>query len=299
VGNGLAVAALPLKGIDLARMDGLRFWVKTDVPTALSVVISEKRPGSNYSAICWSTGNTWQPVELTPDDFHLNEGPNDPADPDGKLDLDAAQNIGILDINTVFGPKIDPDSPFLVDSHAGKHSFFLDDFEILTGSKNRPRDSAVLDDFNTPQLQWLTRGGAELKPEGGGMRVIYQQREEQGILLIRQLGKVDLRGKEKLAFDVASDQPTELVMGLEMHAPGMPQGPRYNTTVEVAGGGKVNHREVVLSAFGDGEAELPPIKLDQLKSLTIVDITGQTMNVSGKNSLWIGNIRGAGESAGQ
>ncbi len=120
VGEGLAVAALPLNGTDVSAMDAVRFWMKTDVPTALAVLINEKKPGGDYTAICWSTGNAWQRVELTPGDFHLNAGPNDPRDPDGKLDLDAVQNMGVLDISSIFGAKEDPGSPMVVESHVGK-----------------------------------------------------------------------------------------------------------------------------------------------------------------------------------
>jgi hypothetical protein len=301
VGAPPAVAALPLNGTSIAQMDALHFWMKTDLPTALGVVINEKRPGGNYTAICWSTGNTWQRVELRPGDFHLNEGPNDPADTDGKLDLDAAQNIGIIDLRTVLGSKTDPDLPIVVESHAGKHSLFLDDFEILSGVSNPPRDPAVLDDFATPQLRWLTLGGVELKPEGAGMRALYQQMAERSVLMLRPLGNVDLRGKEWLAFDIASERPAQLLMSFEERAPGKPQGPRYNALVEVVGGGKVNHREILLEAFeygpdspADPDGVLDP---NQLKHFSIMDVTGTITHETVKNSLWIGNIRGAGGTA--
>jgi hypothetical protein len=299
VGDGVAIAALPLLGLDTAHLDALRFWMKTDVPTALAVSLTERSPGGHYSAVFWSTGNTWQQVELSPGDFHLNDGPNDPADPDGKLDMDKLRSIAVLDLNSMIGVRADPAAPYANESHAGPHTFFLDDFELWSGTAAAPKDPAVLDDFSTPQLQWFTRGGAELKPENHGMRVVYQQLAEQGVLLNRFLGKVDLRGKERLAFDIASDKAAELSMSFEMHAPGKAQGSRYNTNVEVEGGGKVNHREVILPAFGDGQADLPPIELNNLKTFTIVDITGQTLGETGKNSLWIGNIHGVGESNNQ
>jgi hypothetical protein len=299
IGAGMAIAALPLRGVDTAHLDAIRFWVKTDMPTALAVVLSEKKPGGNYTAICWSTGNTWQQVELKPSDFSLSDGPNDPADPDGKLDVDALENIGLLDMNSFFGARVDPNSPFVVEPHAGKHTLFVDDFELWTGSAYAAKDPLVVDDFSSPQLQWLTRGGAELRAENGGMRAIYQMPEEQSIFLLRNLSHVDLRGKEWLAFDVSSEQPVELIMTFEMRVPGRPQGARYNASIEVEGGGKVNHREVLLSVFGDGQGELPPIQWDKLKNFSIVDVTAQTQHGTGKNSLWIGNIRAVDGKADQ
>jgi hypothetical protein len=301
VGEGLAVAALPLNGTDVSAMDAVRFWMKTDVPTALAVLINEKKPGGDYTAICWSTGNTWQRVELTPGDFHLNAGPNDARDPDGKLDLDAVQNMGVLDISSIFGAKADAGSPIVVESHVGKHSFSIKDFELLAGAGVARPPKTTIDNYATPQLQWLTLGGAELKPDGAGMRATYEQKDERSVVLLRQIAHVDLRGKESLAFEVASDKPAQLLLTFEELTPGKQQGPRYNLTLEVPGGGKVAHWEVLLSAFERGEDSPEDangkLDLDQLKTFSILDITGTFSHETVKNSLWIGNIRAVGNAA--
>jgi hypothetical protein len=269
--------------------------MKTDAPTALGVIMNEKKPGGNYTATIWSTGNTWQQVELTPADFHLGEAPNDPPDPDGKLDLDQVQGIGLLDLSQILGAaKIN--LPLAVDTHAGKHTLFLDDFELLTAASKRDSDAGVIDDFTTPQLRWITMGGAELQPEGAGIRIRYQQEEERYVVLIRQLPKIDLRGKTRLAFDIASDRPAQLLLAFEEHSPGKPQGPRYNVTVDVLGGGKVDHRAAVLDAF-EAAADGPQdpngkLDLDNLKTFSILDITAATSHEIQKNSLWVGNVRG-------
>jgi hypothetical protein len=299
VGEGLAVAALPLNGTDVSAMDAVRFQMKTDVPTALAVLINEKKPGGDYTAICWSTGNTWQRVELTPGDFHLNAGPNDSPDPDGKLDLDAVQNIGVLDLSSIVGVKVDAGSPIVVESHVGKHSFSIKDFELLAGAGVAGPPKTTIDNYGTPQLQWLTLGGAELKPDGAGMRATYEQKDERSVVLLRQTAHADLRGKESLAFEVASDKPAQLLLTFEELAPGKQQGPRYNLTLEVPGGGKVEHREILLSAFEHGpdspEDANGKLDLDQLKTFSILDITGTFTHQPAGNSLWIGNIRGVGD----
>jgi hypothetical protein len=301
VGDGFAAAALPLKGISIARMDRLQFWIKTDVPTAVAIMMNEKKPGGNYTAICWSTGNTWQRVELTPRDFHLSTGEKDPIDPDGKLDLDAVENIGIIDLSTIFGVRTEKTGPIVVESHAGKHSLSIDDFEVLADSGAATADVAVIDTFETPQLRWLTLGGVDLKPDGGGMRAVYRQTDDQSIVLLRQVTGVDLRGKESLAFEIASGQPAELLFNFEVPAPGKAQGPRYSLTLEVPGGGKIAHREVQLAAFEHAEdsPEDPNgrLVLNQMKNFSILDITGVMTHAEAKNSLWIGNIRGVGDAA--
>lgn len=296
VGEGLAGAALPLAGTDVSKMDAVRFWMKTDVPTGLAILLNEKKPGGDYTAICWSTGNTWQRVELTPADFHLNTGPKDAVDPDGKLDLDAVQNTGVLDISSIFGVK-DPGLPIQFESHVGKHSFSVKDFELVSGSGVAAREKTVIDGFTTPQLQWLTLGGAELKPEGAGMRAVYQQMEEKSVVMLRQMAGADLRGRESLAFDIASEKPAQLVLSFEeVAAPGKQQGPRHNLELEIPGGGKVEHREVLLSAF---DSEDGVMDLGKLKTFSILDATGNFTQVTAKNSLWIGNIRAVGDAPPQ
>jgi hypothetical protein len=296
VGDGIALAALPLLGADVSKMDAIRFWMKTDVPTGLAVIINEKKPGGDYTAICWSTGNTWQQVQLTPADFRLNAGPKDPVDPDGKLDLDAIQNMGVLDIRTIVAVKVDPGSPIVMESHEGKHSFSIREFELVTGSGAAAREKTTIDSFATPQLQWLTLGGVELKPEGSGMRAVYQQVDDRSVAMVRQIAGVDLRAREGLAFDIASEKPAQLVLSFEELAPGKQQGPRHNLEMEVPGGGKVEHREVLLSAFDQGDGT---IDLGKLKTFSILDTTGNFTHETAKNSLWIGNIRAVGDAARQ
>jgi hypothetical protein len=53
--------------------------------------------------------NAWQQVELTPADFALGDGPNDPADPDDKLELDQVEGIAIFDFAHFLGSV--PENP--------------------------------------------------------------------------------------------------------------------------------------------------------------------------------------------
>jgi hypothetical protein len=263
------------------------------------VVLSEKQPGGTYAALCWSTGNTWQQVELLPSDFHLNSGPKDPVDPDGKLDLDAIANLTILDTSIFISGNANP-APLVVESHLGKRTLAIDGFEILSVSGAKAPAKNVIDAFTSPQLQWMTLGGAVMKPESGGLRADYEQFDGKSIIFSRQLANVDLRGMDKLAFDISSEVDTQLLMSFEMQSPGKAQVPRFNALVEVPGGGKVAHREVVLSAFEHGP-DSPEGELDwsKLKAFSMIDITGTATHETAKNSLWIGNIHGVAEQAVQ
>jgi hypothetical protein len=188
-----------------------------------------------------------------------------------------------------------------MESHEGKHSLSIREFELVAESGAAAREKTVVDSFLTPQLQWLTLGGAELKPEGAGMRAVYQQQDGKSVALVRQIAHVDLRGRESLAFDIASERPAQLVLSLEELSPGKQQGRRFNLELEVPGGGKVEHREVLLSAFDQAASDQENGVLDpgKLKTFSIVDATGSYTHETNRNSLWIGNIRGVGDAARQ
>jgi hypothetical protein len=53
--------------------------------------------------------NAWQQAKLTPADFALGDGPNDPTDPDDKLDLDQVEGIATFDFAHFLGSL--PENP--------------------------------------------------------------------------------------------------------------------------------------------------------------------------------------------
>src|SRR5580658_10563226 len=127
--RGQIAAAVTPASPKLAKMQRLRFWVKTDHDTPGAVLLSETKPGGgNYTAWFWAPANTWQQIEMSPADFVLSDGPQDPKDADGKLDLDQLQGVGILDLGLFF-----PAVPSAAPANAGAHTMFIDDFEALGG----------------------------------------------------------------------------------------------------------------------------------------------------------------------
>ncbi len=198
-----------------------------------------------------------------------------------------------------------PNMPIAIDSHTGKHVFYIDDFEVVdTAPAGAPASATdgVIDDFHLSYVDWLTLGGAELsldtsgKPIAGrALKVDYQQREGRYIVLTHILGPMDLRNKNKLAFDIASEKEAQLVISFEERNPGKPRGPTYHVDVQVPGGGKADHREVALSAFQPDQNGLKDpngkLDLDQLKTISILDVTGALTPETARNTLWIGNIQ--------
>lgn len=306
-GKGINLALLPLADVPVGGMKTIRFWLKTERATGVAVILSEKdSDGGRYSAVVWSPRQQWQHVELTPADFMLSEGPNDPKDTDGKLDLDLLQAVGVVDIGQMFAAVQPGDAgPIWIDPHSGAQTLWLDDFEMLdsapVGKSAGKADGIVIDDFARQQLAWLTLGGADLSLDSSGgplkmraLKASYQQIEGRYVLISRPLGRLDLRKMNRLAFDIASDSPAHLVISLEERSPGAEQGPRYIVDIDVPGG-KSDRRELDLAAFQldengpkDANAKLD---LDQIKTISIVDVTAASTQETAKNTFWIGDIR--------
>ena len=271
-----------------ARMQRIRFRARSDYDTALAVVLSEKEPGGRYIASFWAPANTWQEIELTPADFVVTDGPGDPVDADGKLDTDSLQGIGIFDLAEFFAALPDsPEFPVAINRPSGTHTILLEDFRLLSSSRQRP-GAGVIDAFDRDFLQWITLGGMDLKLSYAGnpletraLQAKYQQAEGQFGLLLRPLSNFDLSQATRLAFDIASEHESTLVISLELK-----QGGRYNLTIYPPGGREPFHVNLKLSDF-EGPGKLDPAKL---KSLGITDITVASGGAPATNMIWIGKV---------
>jgi len=283
----IAAAVLPASPA-FDRFQRLRFRARTDYDTAVGVILSEKEPGGRYMASFWSPANTWQEIELTPADFIVNDGPGDPVDADGKLDTDSLQGIGIFDLGEFFGALPDnPEFPVVINRPSGMHSILLEDFRVLSSPRQRP-SAGVIDVFDRDFLRWLTLGGMDLRLSDSGnplrMRALqarYQQVEGQFEVLLRPLSNIDLSKATRLAFDIASEHESTLVVSLELK-----QGARYNLTIYPPGGRELFHVNLKLADF-EGPGTLDPAKL---KSLGITDITAASGGAPATNTIWIGKV---------
>ena len=288
----LALLDLPAPA-SLARARRMRFAVKPDHATAMAVLLMEKKPGGgNYMAWFWAPANQWQTVELTPADFSVTDGPQDPVDADGKLDLDAVESIGILDLAQFFGTlKASASVPVRIDDAAGPHTFFMDHFDLLAG----PRETAAVrnDAMARGFLDWVSPGGMDLKlnvaanPLGErALQASYSHREGQFDLLVRReaghaLGRESK--PERLVFDIASEKEVTLMISLEMKKTGGGEGQRYMLPIYPPGGREVFHVDVKLADFR-GPGTFDP---GQWTSTAILDVT----DADGQNTIWLGNVR--------
>lgn len=279
----IAAAVMPAPPA-LSQMQRLRFWVKTDHDTPGAVLLSEAKPGGgNYTAWFWAPANTWQQIELSPADFVLSDGPQDPKDPDGKLDLDQLQAVGILDLGSFLAPP----------APAAPHTLWVDDFEALGGPAPSAPSSMRIDNFDRGFIPWITSGVMNLKlaaPDNPlhepALEASYDETDAPRPVLLRRIGNHDLSRAGRLDFDVASDEDVTLVVALEVNRPGVAQGPRFTLPIYPPGKREVFHVSVKLEDF-QGQGVLDPA---QLKTLIITDPAGAGDAVGTHNRIWIGKV---------
>jgi hypothetical protein len=277
-----------------ARMQSLRFWARSDHHTAVGVLLTEKEPGGgNYAAWFWAPANTWQAIELTPADFTVTDGPNDPVDADGKLDLDQVEGIAVFDLAQYFSQwPAASKVPMRVAAAAGRHSLLIESFDILSSAPERASAAPGTVPIDLPGrdfLQWISPGEMELQLGGPGsplgpraLQASYQQREGQLELLVRRVGNPQLAQAKRLVFDVASERECTLMIALEMTQPGGGTGPRFTLPVYPPGGREVFHVDLKLEDF-QGAGHFDP---ERWRTIAIVDVSGGDV----KNTLWIGNV---------
>lgn len=296
-----AAAVLPLEAGSLAAMDQVHFWVKTDYPTSVALILREK-DGGNYSAPAWSPGGVWQEVRLELRDFTLGDKATDPPDPDGKLDVDQLQGVGLADIGQLFGAAPpNPDLPIAVSRHPGKHTLLVSGFEMLGGAAER-KDKLAIDQFEGSQLEWISPGGAVMRLDtskdhapAAALEVSYGEAANAIVFFARSLPPEIPANITHISFDIASEKAAQLIFTLQVKGAGHGEGPRYNTSVEVNGGGKSDHRDLALSAFNLAQDGPPDpggeLAISKVKTLAIGDVSAAANSGHGPNKLWISNLR--------
>jgi hypothetical protein len=286
-----SMAVLPAPP-EIGRLRRLRFRVKTDHDTAVAVLLSEKKPGGgNYLATFSCTGGAWQTVELTPGDFSASDGPNDPVDADGKLDLDQVEGVGVVDLAEFFASQLDhPQVPVAIHRPTGPHKLLLSNFELLAGIAPSVRPALAIDSFDRGYLEWVTLGGMKLKLASAAenplktaaLEASYEQSPGPLGIVVHRLSHLDLSPAGGIAFDIASKADATVVVSLELK-----DGRRFYQTIYPPPAQEVFHVSLKFSDFqGTGQLEA-----SKLKSLALTDVSGAEGN-TGPNTLWIGRVEG-------
>jgi hypothetical protein len=287
---------LPTPNNELAKMKSLRFWIKTDHIAAMVVTLQE-RGGGRYNAAFTSPAQQWQHVELTPADFVLAKGNEDPKDPNNQLDLDQVEAVALADIGQFFAQVDELARLFGVPT--GSHRLQMDDFQIgaeaLANASETVDGVWILDTFTRPQLGWLAIGSIALskangKPlDGPALQLDYRQAPGKIPVLFRPIPPGRLKGMNTLAFHAASAKPMTLIVQVED-----PSGGKHQTTVELPGNSEKKEFRLNFAIFTptpDNKSNKPAPDLDAVHQLLFLDAAGFTGAVDQDNTIWINGIK--------
>jgi len=298
VGKGELNAVILQTSLDSwTKAKSIKFRVRSDSNTIFAVALQEQ-DGGRYGAIVQVPKDAWQTVELSTTDFILAQDPNDPKDPDGKLDMDRVTSLAVTDVAQFFVSLDNPALASMFDIKQGSHTAYFDSFvvgtEAIPANTASTGDTVQLETFAHPQLGWIGLGVTKIaksegKPlEGSALHAEYHQAPGKLALLNRPLQSWVLTGTKVLTFDVASAQPAKLLVQFEQY-----DGGKYNMTIEVPGGSVPQHKKLLLSGFARGDDSTDKdtkIHLASIKSLAVIDISGLVDKADHDNSLWINHI---------
>jgi hypothetical protein len=299
IGPGkMGLFALPVADGALTGAQSFHFAVRSDYSTNMILGMQENG-GGRYMATFFVPANKWQIVELSPSDFALADGPADPKDPDGKLDLDLVQGLGVADAGALWAQANNTTLNDIFGVKTGEHSAYVADFQVgktPLAAATAPTD--VLDTFSHPQVDWLMLGGAQGKHISGaplagrGIQVTYPQAPGKLAGFLRPLSAGRLTGATKLSLSLASVKATTLLLQVEEKG-----GGKYNTTVFVpagaAGASTITVSFADFKAADDSKDTNGKLDLDEVNRLMIVDVSGIKGDVTAEseNTLSLGDLR--------
>lgn len=293
---------------EAADLKSFRFWVKADYPTNLVMVLQEENAG-RYLALFHAPKNQWQQVELAPSDFVLSSNPEDPKDPNGKLDMDIVTAAAIGDFNQLLAASKDQGLKRILGIKDGRHSLYIDDFwaskqPLVLPPGVNPDSKNIIDAFVRPQLSWLSLGdvllkrvtekeladqGRDISVRGRGLQAEYRQQAGALMGLTKLIRPGLLKDMTSLEFTVATDKAMTLVVQLEETS-----GGKYFTTVQLPAGTTPAEMRLLPELFGvseDSKDDNKRLDLEQVKQILLIDAAGLFGQPMGDNVLWLSNFR--------
>lgn len=289
---------LPTPGGKLAGAKSFDFWVKADHAAPLILMLSEKG-GGHYTALFTAPAGQWQQVTLAPADFTLGESKDDPKDPDGRLDLEQVEAVGVFDFSQLFA-QADAALATALGIQTGPRSLLLDDFSVSAAPAapaDPKADASVIESFAHPQLAWAGLGGVTLSRDtktlgGPALQAAYRPEAGRIIGILRPLAPGALARRTRLTFSLASAKPTTLLVHLEERG-----GGKYNSLLEAKGGSTAQTVGVAVADFraGDDSQDVNgKLDMDQVNQFAVLDLSGLLGDPGAgggaDNTVWIGAI---------
>ncbi|HSV75233.1 MAG TPA: hypothetical protein VLH79_15870 [Chthonomonadales bacterium] len=287
----------------VASMKSVRFWIKTDTASTLGIVLQEEG-GGRWISVFSSARNQWLQVEADPSDFVLLHGSDNPADPNGKLDMDKVAAVAIGDFAQMLVQTPNADLLRLLGITPGTRTLYLDDVAAYASSLPPSfvvtRPGAVrMDTFARSQPMWAALGTASVSVttgapfSGRGLKVDYTRDAGTVAALMRMVPKGSLAGARELALSLASRVATRLLVQLDEVG-----GGKYHAMLDVAPSADMRTVRVTIADMqraDDSQDANATLDLDQVHQVVIIDPTGLLGGGDATpNTLHIGSISTTG-----
>lgn len=287
---------LPLQAPSLVKMKSLHFWVKSDHATSMMLVLSEK-DGGRYQSTFTCGAKVWQEVSIALSDLTLNEDEGSPKDPDGKLDPDQIEGVGLIDADCYLAQFLG-DMPQIINIGTGAHTLLLNSFTI--GETALPAVPATAGEqlllpLVRPQVGLLVLGDISVekvteKPlSGASIKASYTQSKMKVFGLLKSVKVGSFAGVTQLKYSAASKNPVTLMVQLEDT-----NGNKFNSNNMIPGGSESKEYAALVADFNVApDSKDPAAKLDLalVKQILFIDVSGFGDIPDAANSLWINNLR--------
>ncbi len=279
----------------------LHFWIRTS-EYAMMMVLAGEGDESRYSANFTSLPNRWQEVSLALDRMQSTDDSKDKTVP-----LDPAKITGLaLCDATGMMVKAAQQVPFLVAPDLGPRKLWLDDFSV-TSSPAQPRwtettiggkPAVLLDSFERAPLEWLMLAGKGIEVDYDGehkasgkysLRVQYALPAGKIFGTITPLAGVPLKGARSLSLAIMSETAITLFVELKET-----NNAKYQTTVPLEAGEPFRTPNVPFDQFKLANDSPPDpdgrLDADQLKEMTLADLSAAAGNAAPANTLWLDDV---------
>ncbi|MBM3473459.1 MAG: hypothetical protein FJX75_09340 [Armatimonadetes bacterium] len=278
----------------------LRFWMRTSDPCIVLANLSET-DGSAYHAGFVSLPDRWQEIALDVSEFQLGD---DSTDENGRLDPDQIAGLGIVDA-TGFLAQLAASVPFLIAPELGPRIFWLDDLS-LSSEPVPPRWSVTqvdgkravrLDSFESSPLQWLALAGKgttvdydrDYRAEGDfSLRLQYDLPPNKIVGIMTSPQGPDLRGMKHLRLWLMTEVATDVIVSLKER-----DESDYHQRLDLQPSDKLQLIDIDLSTMtlgDDSQDENGQFDLDQVKELSLADVSMLTGKPVSVNTLWIDDV---------
>ncbi|MGQ9732633.1 MAG: hypothetical protein ACUVX8_15350 [Candidatus Zipacnadales bacterium] len=283
-------------------MDGanIRFWLKTS-EYAVCLCAANEEDGSNYHAAFISLPNRWQEIAIDFSEFILGD---DSQDENGRLDPTQIRGLGLVDMSA-FLAQVALQQPFIIAPELGPRFLWVDDFQVSTEpvpsrwevTEIDGKRAIRLDSFERAPLQWMVIAGRGVQVEydsdftthgNFSLRLQYDLPPGKLIGVLTSLQGVNLTGMKVLKLWLLSEVDTTLIVALKET-----DESNYHMMVELPTRDELAPFTLELAEFelsDDSVDENHRLDVEQIKELTIGDISALTTNIARVNTLWIDDV---------